>query len=221
MHCVSPVGAARSGPEAVPVSHSVMPASAAALPMNAICGPSSCALSPSAALQSSLENRLRVRLGAIGSPEYELTWKHWDMPSGPPICVLRASVPRTSGSGYSGWPTPDASGFNIGCDIENHRRRVAAKGTPSSLTLGAAAQLAGWATPLSTKNYRSARFREKRISLSPEECLGIRPNGFPASMEKRGGLNPAHSRWLMGFPPVWDECAVMGMPSCRSSRPNS
>src|SRR5690242_21166272 len=55
--------------------------------------------SPSAVLQSSLESRLRARLDVHGSPEYVLTWKTWDMPSGPLICALRASARPTSGNG--------------------------------------------------------------------------------------------------------------------------
>src|SRR5687768_1089851 len=52
-----------------------------AKPTSATCGPSSEPLSPSAALQRSLESRLRARLDVNGSPEYALTWKSWDMPS--------------------------------------------------------------------------------------------------------------------------------------------
>src|SRR5690606_9596908 len=63
----------------------------------------------SAVLQLSLENRLRARLDVNGSPEYELTWKQWGMPSGPPICALRASARRTSGKGFGGWRTPSGS----------------------------------------------------------------------------------------------------------------
>ena len=60
-----------------------------------ISGPFSIASSASDALQSSLANRLRRRMGENGSPLYALTWKRLAMPSAPHVCQLAASVRLT------------------------------------------------------------------------------------------------------------------------------
>ena len=130
----------------------------------------------SATLQSSLENRLRVRMEGRGSPLYALTWKHWDMPSGPPICALRARAPRTSGNDLSssdkGWATPRSvqSGHSTGnpkrafdwkSRIEDQvylaswptpNAQDGPKGGPSQGAdrLSAATCLAGWPSPNAT-----------------------------------------------------------------------
>jgi len=121
---------------------------------NGIYGPSSPVLSRSVALQQFLENRLRRKLEGIGSALYALTWKSWDMQSGPPICALRASVRRMSGNDCIGWPTPAAQEFEIkdvGRMLER-REEVRAKGYNGngfgmSLGMQAVAVCSGWPTP--------------------------------------------------------------------------
>jgi hypothetical protein len=81
----------------------------------------------------------------LGSPEYELTWKQWDIGSEPPICALRASGHRTSGKDCGGWHTPKAH--------ENAERsdtfvaRNADRGIHCTSGLGAQVLKAGWKTP--------------------------------------------------------------------------
>jgi hypothetical protein len=103
----------QSGPEAAPANHSALPDVEKARTMSAIAGPISTPSFASVTLQRSLESRLRQLMEGCGSPLYVLTWKHWDMPLGLPICALRASGLRTSVNDCSGWPTPltlDGSG---------------------------------------------------------------------------------------------------------------
>jgi len=148
-------------------------------PMPATSGQNSSALSPSAGLQSFLENRLQARMAAFGSPEYELTWKHWDMPSGPRICARRASGRRISDSDYSGWPTPRTlDNSNESWETKQARNarhleegRNNGKGV-GGMTLPMAANqvMAGWPTPRTPTG--GAESAERKQELGRTESGG-------------------------------------------------
>ena len=168
------------------------------MPTNATSGPLFSTSSPSASLQRSLENRLRARMDVNGSPEYVLTWREWDMPSGPPICALRASGRRTLGSDFGGWPTPDASAMNL-IDANWQERREACKARHGNngfgLTLGMAVTLVGWPTPMSgspgTEDYNPAGNTDssrKTVALA----------GWPTPNVPNGGRSIAHAQMKGG-----------------------
>ena len=119
--------------------------------MNGTFGQSGRRSSASAALQWSLENRLRLLTDSTGSTLFTLTWKKRATPLGLPICALRASAPRTSGSGFSSWPTPAAHPANGEPEafLERKRRSIARGSSMGvSLTdLQMVAKLATWRTP--------------------------------------------------------------------------
>jgi hypothetical protein len=181
----------KSGPARARASRSRSPEVVKEHKTSGTCGLNSEGSSKSATLQSSLGSRLQVRMGAFGSMEYTLTWKTWDMKSGVPICALRASGRRTSDKGFSGWATPRAQ--------DSYER--------SNWKIVRLAQIGGAQQTL---------VRQVRGQLS-----GPPMKGSDAPMVQLGGLNPEHSRWLMGFPVEWGSCAPMVTRSSLKSRPSS
>jgi hypothetical protein len=65
--------------------------------------------SHSAVLQSSLESRLRTRLGTAGSMELSLTWKAKATPAGRPYCQRVPQMHRIDVTGYGSLPTPSGT----------------------------------------------------------------------------------------------------------------
>lgn len=112
--------------------------------MNATSSPHGFVLYRSAALKLSLANRLRAKTASAGSTMYRLIWKTRLMPSQVSISALRASVPRTSGNGSSGWPTPTANSW----------KHPSNAGREGGLNLQTAAALSGWTTPSASDGTR-------------------------------------------------------------------
>ena len=136
---------APSGQDPVPASLSAWQAKKKGLLTSGTCGPTSSASSASAALTSFLASKLQALTASHGSTLYRLTWKQRTTPAGRSIPALRASVPRTSDNGCTGWPTPRSAAAGPDFAISNRKNS-------GGHSLQTAAQFAGWPTPRSVES---------------------------------------------------------------------
>ena len=103
-------------------------------------------------------------------------------------------------------------------------------GRKHTASLEHAVKFAGWATPRNEDSKSTGAHRGVADTLHSQTALSVPARltasgemltGSDAAMESGGQLNPAHSRWLQGVPPEWDDYACMAMQSLSRSRRRS
>ena len=161
--------------------------------------------------------------------------------SGSGITEGMTGVSLTQMSKMAGWPTPTAK-INAGGEYKDPEKAIARAMGPHANDLRDFVQMAGWPTPEAEEARRGYQNRsngkkgtQESMTTVAINSLGSKPHlpphgparltatgemltGSSAGMESGGLLNPTHSRWLMGYPPAWDDCGVTAMPSSRKSR---
>lgn len=171
-------------------------------------GPPSTTSSASAALQLFLESRLQARTQSLGSTLYKLTWKRWLTPSGVSRSRLRGSVPRTSATEFTGWPTPTGPAPHDSDATAGRARPRPGYG----VDLPIAAALCGWATPVAVEPDQQPETviaRKKRHSAStgvqrgPALPLGtmVHLSGWPTCTSQDAARGAKEARpWDTGKP---------------------
>jgi len=127
----------------------------------------------------------------------------------------------------AGWQTPTVEDAGRDGSLKDYMAYVN-NGQTSGCRLRSQAQavLVGWPTPRTPTGGPESAERKQELGRTQSgggdlaaiaNLAGPASTSCPAGMGKRGVLRPGHSRWLMGFPGVWDSCGATAMQSCRKS----
>ena len=131
----------------------------------------------------------------------------------------------------AGWPT---------CTATDALKQGVVSPRPGAMGLSETAPLAGWATAsardwkdsagMATEAVNPDGSSRVRLDQLPRQAQlakdgparltasGELLTGSSAGMNGSGPLNPAHSRWLMGYPRIWDICGWNAMEKMKMGR---